>query len=345
MSLSPQPSCPVCSKQEKLLLCKACKVQRYCGREHQTVDRDNHKKACKGIKKALQDLDEEEQKLRAFPGDFMTPANVFENNAGQFWGIVGTRPYMSSRFALVEALLKVKTRAAVQSCLDHVMDILRLCRSDNLGVRDFAPALFLRLGKDQECYDFVKWWATTGRRGNYDWGNTDLPYLDVRDADAFEACDLYTGRYTELSHTVAVTLIKTRMLHDLRSLQDFTTTTTLASIAPQLPQEILDNIRGQSVSAIIASKVEIMYNNDQGPAIEELKVQVKELYEAVKKENKHLWPALLRPGNNLTARVAGYANGTKEQMQLVLQCSYDSWVETPGAIDLIREQVENDAGN
>lgn len=245
----------------------------------------------------------------------------------------------------MKALLKVNTRAAVQSCFDHVIDILRLCRSDNLGVRYYAPALFLRLGKDQECYDFVKWWATTGTSDDFDWGNTDLPYLEIRNADAFEACDLYTGSYLDLSHTVAVTLIKTRMLHDLRSLQDFTTSTALAEIAPQLPQEILDNIRGQSVSTIIASKVEIMYNNDQGPAIEDLEVQVKELYEAVKRENKYLWPALLRPGNNLTARRASYTKGTKEQMQLVLQCSYDSWVETPGAIDLIREQVENDAGN
>ncbi|TVY36284.1 hypothetical protein LOCC1_G008609 [Lachnellula occidentalis] len=293
----------------------------------------------------MQDLREEEQKLRAFPGDFMTPADVFEHNVGQFWGIVGTRPYMSSRFALVRALLKVKTNAAVRSCFDHVMDLLRLCRSDNLGVRDFAPALFLRLGKDQECYDFVKWWTTTGRQGDYDWGDTDLPYLDVRNADAFEACDFYTGEYLDLSHTVAVTLIKTRMLHDLKSLQDSTTSTALAESIPRLPQEVLDNIRAQSVSTIIAGNAETMCSKDQGPAIEGLKVQVEELYEAVKKENEHFWPALLRPGNNLTARPGGYVNGTKEHMQIVLQCSYDSWVETPGAIDLIREHVENDAGN
>jgi hypothetical protein len=33
------------------------------------------------------------------------------------------------------------------------MDMLRLCRRDTLEVRDHNPALFLRLGKDQECYD------------------------------------------------------------------------------------------------------------------------------------------------------------------------------------------------
>lgn len=30
---------------------------------------------------------------------------------------------------------------------------------------------------------------------------------------------------------------------------------------------------------------------------------------------------------------------------LRVTCTYDSWVQTPGAVDLIREQVENDASN
>ena len=70
------------------MLCQSCKVQRYCGREYQIVDKDNHKKACKGIKKAQQDLDDEERKLRAFPGDFMTPTNLFENAVGRFGGLL-----------------------------------------------------------------------------------------------------------------------------------------------------------------------------------------------------------------------------------------------------------------
>jgi len=90
----------------------------------------------------------------------------------------------------------------------------------------------------------------------------------------------------------------------------------LAEITPQLPQEILDNIRGQSVSTIIGGNIKIICSSNQGPAIERLEVQVEELYEAVKKENMHFWPALLRP---VSQRAGSYANGTKEQMQIVLQ--------------------------
>jgi hypothetical protein len=45
---------------------------------------------------------------------------------------------------------------AVQAADDQVMDMLRLCRSEYLGVRDLAPA-------GSEIKDFTnKWHATTG---------------------------------------------------------------------------------------------------------------------------------------------------------------------------------------
>lgn len=235
--------------------------------------------------------------------------------------------------------MKVRTRPAVQSAFDHIMDMLRLCRGDNMGVRDIAPALFLRLGKDQECYDFLKWWATTANEDNYDWGNMDLGYLDIRDADAFEEPDIYIQRFHSLNHAVAVTLIKIRLLQDLRSLQ----ASTLLAGKASFPQEILDNIRESLVSSIVASSKEIMESNDQGPAIKRLESQIEKLYKGVQKLNKHFWPALIRPGNNLSARPDLLSEGTPQEMQLVLQYSYDSWVETPGAIDLIRKQKESSA--
>lgn len=74
-----------------------------------------------------------------------------------------------------------------------------------MGVRDVAPALDLRLGKDQECYDFCKWWATTGQEGNYDSGNLDNPYLDVKNADVFEPLpENLVGKWPSLSHSVAI---------------------------------------------------------------------------------------------------------------------------------------------
>ena len=82
-------------------------------------------------------MDHEALKLRNQPNDeYFAPAHVFENYVGLFWGLQNTRPYMRARYALIEAILQVRTRDAVVAACDHVMDCMRLCRKDNLGLRD-----------------------------------------------------------------------------------------------------------------------------------------------------------------------------------------------------------------
>jgi hypothetical protein len=213
-------NCNVCGISSHLSKCAACKVTFYCSKEHQVSDRPSHKTACNGIKKAETSLASAEAKLRAEPGDnFATPAGatIFEDYAGRFWGILATRPYMRARYALVEALLKIKTRAAAQAALDHILDMLRLCRSDNMGVRNLVPALYLRLGRDQECYDFVKWYATEGQRGDYDWGDMENGFLDLKDEDAFEPTKVVAGQYAALAPSAAITLLKIRLLFDVQA--------------------------------------------------------------------------------------------------------------------------------
>lgn len=336
MALSPSHHCAYCNASNgnnfKLSRCQACKVVHYCGKDHQVAHRKTHKQACNAIKKTQLVLDVEEKKLRAHPGDFMTPTNLFEEHVGDFWGLLETRDYMRARFALVEALLKIKTHAAVEGAHAHVMDILRLCHSDNMGVRDLAPALKLRLGRDQECYGFCKWWATWEGE-DYDWDDSDQPYLDIQGVDIFESPrEHFTGEYGSLSRGVAVTLLKIRLLLDLRALQNS------SMIGDKVPQEILDGVRGQLVSgSAIAENESIMNARDQAPLIRTLEVQVQDLYTAVKRTNEYFWPALLKPGKHLTAEPEAYGDGSPEQMQVVLQYSYDAWTETPGAIDMIRE--------
>lgn len=127
MALSQSPICAKCNSKDKLLRCAACKVIFYCGKDHQLAGRDEHKIACSLIKKGQLRLDIEEQKLRNFPGDFMMAANPFETGVGHFWGMLGTRDYMRARYAVVEGLLRVKTKDSVQQALDHIWDMLRLC--------------------------------------------------------------------------------------------------------------------------------------------------------------------------------------------------------------------------
>lgn len=64
-----------------------------------------------------------------------------------------------------------------------------------------------------------------------------------------------------------------------------------------------------------------------------------EMYHAVQKANQHLWPALLHPGNDLTARPEYSSHGSVEEMQLTLQYCFDSWSESPKALEVIRGKL------
>lgn len=239
---------------------------------------------------------------------------------------------MRARFAYVDALTKIKTRSAVQAAYDNTRDLLRLCRGDNMGVRELLPSLLLRLGRDQECYDFVKWYADD--RPTYDWGDPSLPYLDIKDADVLERVDMFTGDSCKTCHSIAVTLIKIRLLLELQTLRDS------KMIGTKVPQEILDNVQGQLLSyalKINPMKRELLEDDDAFEQIRrKLKHQIAELHEFVNEANPHFWSALLNPGRNLTAPLSAYSIGSYEEMQLYLQYSYDAWVETPGAIETIK---------
>lgn len=328
--------CGFCSKTENLLRCSRCKVMFYCNGEHQAAHREAHKSACNMVAKRRTRLNAEEDALRSRPADPWSwlPSDIFRDCEGMFWGYLETREYMRARFALVEALKRIDTHISVQTQIDHLMDMLRLCRSDNMGVRDIIPSLLLRLNKDQECYDFVKWWQTTGQDSHYDWGNTKLPYLDIRNADPFEPIDIFCSRWLDLSQTVAVMLLKIKLLLDLKALQNS------AVIGEKVPSEILDSIQRHIVqSPIISSNRKLMERCDHSDDIEVLECQIDDLFMAVQMANPFFWRRLVNPGRHLTARPAAYSKGSVEEMQLVLQYSYDAWIETPGAIDMIEEII------
>src|SRR5436190_17875479 len=56
----------------------------------------------------------------------------FEEDVGQFWGILETRPYMRARAALADTLWALGRR---EEAVEHQRDLLRLNPNDNQGVR------------------------------------------------------------------------------------------------------------------------------------------------------------------------------------------------------------------
>ncbi len=102
----------------------------------------------------------EETMLRNVPvdeHDYFSNGDPFETGVGHFWGLIETRDYMRARCAVIKALETIGTQQSLNEAVDHIFGCLTLCRGDNMGLRDLAPSMMLRIGQDQACYDFIKW--------------------------------------------------------------------------------------------------------------------------------------------------------------------------------------------
>ncbi|KAK9774581.1 putative MYND-type zinc finger protein samB [Seiridium cardinale] len=323
--LAPQ-RCAVCAKATGLLRCGSCKVVSYCGSTHQSTHRSEHKAVCETIKKSREALQREETALRARPADIFHPADVFNTRVGHFWGILGTRDYMRARHTAADALLKADTMSAVECALDHFTGMLRLCRSDNLGVRDAIPALLLRLGREQECYDFLKWWATIDKDDSYDWSDVTQPYLDIHGANAFEGIDVLSS-HLSLSHLVSLTLLKLRLWLGLSPFEvedcDWEFSGTSSSRFHR-PTGMLVRTKVQSSDAV-----------DVSITVEALEHQYRTLCRMVHDANPHFWPALIDEEDESSSLPPYYSPGSEEEASIVLHQCKRAWEESEDAILMI----------
>jgi hypothetical protein len=134
---------------------------------------------------------------------------------------------------------------------------------------------------------------------------------------------------------VAVTLLKIKVLLDLKDLQS---STELGKI---IPQEVVDNIkRFLPRTTIISGDKDIMICTDHAARIEKLSLQVEKLYTAVKGYSPYFWQMLIKPGQHLEARPQMYSPKSMEEAQLVLQYSFNSWNETPSALEMIKAKIK-----
>ncbi|KAL6910246.1 hypothetical protein GGI43DRAFT_5090 [Trichoderma evansii] len=338
-------ACEVCHRQDNIFRCSACQAVYYCGRDCQTEDREGHKIPCKLLNKALNRCQSEEQKLREWPGDLDSPANAFEEDVGNFWRIMATRPYMVARFDLAHIMLDSYGTPGgpvdiVQMILDHYLDMLRLSRSDDLGVREIIPGLYIRLGRDQDAYDFMKWYAAVDENPDYEWGNVDVPFLDTKDADVLEEPLKRAWTVTsflDLSHAVVLLLIKLRILLDLQAIQN--TTTALTGV---IPPEIIGIICGKVVRRDVLLRHRGLLSRPEKIALltKRIKTQVKEVYNAVGKYNPHFWNLMVNDPDACILRrpeFDGYAPRSEEEALFILGYTFAAWYETPGAVEMLRD--------
>ena len=211
--------CRMPESQKQLKTCKKCLLATYCGKECQIADWSEHKAVCKGIKADAVSTEKEFNLLRQEED----MENAFEDHVGHFWGILETRDYCRARRDLAMKTHKLakttKSPKALKAAVDNMLDLLRLIHSDNLGLRGVVPFLMLDQDRDDDAYNFVKWWTTIDPDGRYDWGQVPRSqpgeWLYLRDQDVKEDLLIRPGKkdfHVQLAHLATIILIKARLI-------------------------------------------------------------------------------------------------------------------------------------
>lgn len=311
--------------------------------------RPKHKSACSGVRRAREAAESAKQALINHP-DFRDD-NPFVHHVGRFWEIVETRPYMMGLSKLINAIQQIVHHDAVQVELDYCMEMLRLCPGDNMGVRGSVPGNMLRLNKDQECYDFLKWWETTANDRNYDWDDHSR-YLNIKNADVFESVDFLSDKnHGEISHPICLMILKIKLVIDLLRLQSIEgiTKAKLAETIPDIhdaPPAVLrafkKGLRAQKVaSPTVLARDDLMNGKGIPAKIEAVKKQIDRLYTVIDNMNKHVWPAVMEVGRDpdLFSGPHMFMMGSKEEMKGAINQTWDVWAEIPGALEFIKFKI------
>lgn len=328
---------PRCLKMTDLQRCGGCKIALYCSPAHQKANWSRHKVQCNPIKQMRVNFQREEAALLAELGSTTIPDNhLAYGGPGQFY--TTPSPYLHARFDLIMAILNIRTGEACEAALGHCFEMLRLCRGDNTGVRSKVPALYLRLGRDQEAFDFIKWYAVNQK--TYEgWFNTDYPFLNLKGEDALEPLDAAAEKSLTLSMLSAITLLKIRLMVDIKALRDEVKKAGARGMTAENKSEFL---REEARSDVLLSRPDIINQTNYDDLVADLEQQCSKLYTAVKKYNQFFWPALVNPDKYATAIPGIYSLGSEAETVLAFRESWYSWSETDAAISYIRRVTQED---
>lgn len=203
----------------------------------------------------------------------------------------------------------------------------------------------IRLGRDREAYDFVKWWVMTPTV----FGQPAHPYTAMKGENIMEQSSIVLGSSRSLACAAFVLLLKLRLLMDLEALER-----SFEELPANLPQEVTDRICWHMVSDALSRKAIERKDEEGGHFLELLRAEanVKYIVKYIHNINKHLGPALARFARNGPeyARLNSDktldrpAKGASMEMVLALSVVGTTWVETPGPISAIELLCSNAYG-
>lgn len=313
--LPDKDQCAICKTEQGITACTGCQVQYYCGSQHQTVDWPNHKKLCKmtktSRKQVFQAMEHIKHSLADSGGD---PVAYFRSSP------VEVEAYLHIRYIFARALIKLKTRAGVSAGLDSCSEIARLDsknKQNGQTAREFIPGLFLRLGRDQECYDFIKQKCNGDLEESYRCEN-GVPLKPA------------TPENLSLAHAAMLCLLKLRVLRDLRDLDQADT-----ALGNKLPAELFHESRSYLISS--ATKMDaarmkaIDKREDLKPYMQSIETDLRHLRGYIDAMEKDYFHAIAHPDR--FHRLQPMYQPELPMTELLTQ-THDAWAETPGAIAL-----------
>jgi tetratricopeptide (TPR) repeat protein len=117
-------------------------------------------------------------------GERALGAEAFERDAGHFWGLLETRPYLRARLGLAHSLWTAGRRA---EAVRHLQDMLRLNPHDNQGVRYTLAGFLLFLDRDDDLARLLQHYPDEGTAA---WAYTKALLAFRRHGDTPEARQL-----------------------------------------------------------------------------------------------------------------------------------------------------------
>ncbi|KPI39619.1 uncharacterized protein AB675_3301 [Cyphellophora attinorum] len=199
-----------------------------------------------------------------------------------------------------------------------------------MGLRDLIPALMLQLDLDQDCYDFIKWWEKVGEDSHYDWGDTDLPYLDIKDANIFEDVSWMKSKYGSVHQRTAMLLLKLKLLIDIINIK-----LTRKVTASRLPVELWRRAELDAIRSPVSKQWAGKPYQDLTATQQELEEQIKYTARYLQDSNQNFMQMLFEPEDYLGERPNAYSPGSYEEAQLALSYSYAAWWEHIGVLELL----------
>ena len=317
-NLQENPACCVCYNEPGNLTCSRCQLVPYCSQDCQKKGFAEHKNDCKMLEKLQGNMEKEAHKLKSgqFGFGMGPPENAFEEHVGSFWGLFETRDYMRARLAVVDQIERMNwdldTKRGWDMVAAHMLDMLRLNASDNIGLRFRFPFILINLNRDDDAYCFVSCWmqdwdSTYEEREKMHARSKEGDWLYPKE-DGARFGDIleqhpdkkYHHKYTSLALLVACAVIKMRV-----------------------------------VVALEAQKLreDASYDPDKH---EKQKKMLLYLLDVIDTNNKSMLPALLYPKPLKDAGNPDYHTpGHPSEARMVLNDACRPWARIPGAEALL----------